>query len=225
MQQTGYQQPTLCRMITPLKPTFRLFIACEDQAAFMQARKVQHQVEALCGREIEISRVLWNFSLLRHAQLREYAVLEAAEADMIVISFRAGCELPPHVKRWMESLPVRPQAGQAALVRLIGHTQESWAERRSHIAYTRNTQHKKRYARNNRSNSYSALAVGDGHLLHHGRVNSHPACYCHNRRSAEVDSGEKYLMAGAYGRGNSLFAGRACGKEIQWKLSYENSRK
>jgi hypothetical protein len=137
MLETAYPQPAFSRMMEPFKPTFRLFIACEDQAAFMQARKIQNQVEALCSPEIEISRVFWNFSLLRHEQLREYAILEAAEADMIVISFRAGCELPPHVKCWMESLPIRPQAGQAALVTLMGHKQESWAERRSHIAYLR----------------------------------------------------------------------------------------
>jgi hypothetical protein len=121
----------------PFQPPFRLFIACEDQAAFMQARKVQNQVQALCGHEIEISRMLWNFSLLRHEQLREYAVMEAAEADMIVISFRHGCELPPYVKCWMESLPVRAQAGQAALVTLIAHRQENVTEQRSHIAYLR----------------------------------------------------------------------------------------
>jgi hypothetical protein len=137
MQETLYQQSFPCRMMAPLKPTFRLFITCEDQAAFFQARKVQDQVEALCGNEIEISCALWNFALLRHEQLREYAVMEAAEAEMIVISLRASSELPPHVKCWMESLPIRAQVGQAALVTLLGPKQRTWAARHPRIAHLR----------------------------------------------------------------------------------------
>jgi hypothetical protein len=94
-------------------------------------------VEALCGDEVEISRVFWSFALLRHEHLREYAVKEAARAEMIVVSLRAGSDLPAHVKSWLESLPIRAEAGQAALVVLIGHKSGTWAERHSQIAHLR----------------------------------------------------------------------------------------
>ena len=124
-------------MMTPVKPTFRLFIACEDQAAFSQAKKVENQVQALFGDEIQISRLLWNFALLRHEQLQKHAVMEAADAEMIVISFRATGELPPHVKSWIESLPVRREAGQGALVALIGSEHKAQPEWQPHIDYLR----------------------------------------------------------------------------------------
>ena len=132
-----YQQPIAPRMIAPFKPTFRLFIACEDQTAFAEATKVQRLVEVLCGKEINISRMLWNFSLLRQKQLREYALMEAAEAEMIIISVHANTELPPHVKCLMESLPVRSQTGQAALVTMIRQEQETWIEFEPLVSYLR----------------------------------------------------------------------------------------
>jgi hypothetical protein len=124
MENTFYQQPPLYWMMAPFKPTFKLFIACEDQAAYFQARKVQDQVQALCGNEIKISHSFWSFALLRQQALRKEAALEAAEADMIIISLGENNELPPHVKALLESLPARSQASQAALVSLIGTNTE-----------------------------------------------------------------------------------------------------
>ncbi len=103
----------------PYEPAFKLFIACEDNAAFFQARKVEDQVRALCGEDINVSRVFWSFSLLRHVQLRQHAVKEAGESQLIIISLRSSGELPSHVRALLECLPVRTQKGQAALVTLI----------------------------------------------------------------------------------------------------------
>jgi hypothetical protein len=58
---------------------------------------VQRLVEVLCDKEINVSRKLWSFSLLRHEQLRESALMEAGDAEMIIISVHANTELPPHV--------------------------------------------------------------------------------------------------------------------------------
>jgi hypothetical protein len=128
MHETRHQQPGI---IAPCQP-FRLFIACADQAGFLHAKRVQDRVEALCGNGY--SRLLWNFESLHKEPLRGYAAREAAKSEMIVISLRAGGELPPHVKWWLESLPIRPQAGQAALVVLIDSKNEGGAEQSSSIA-------------------------------------------------------------------------------------------
>ena len=137
MQDTPYQQPSLSRVLKQFKPTFKLFIACEDQAAFSQARKVQSTVEATCCHEFRLSCALWNFALLRHERLRECAIMEAAEAQMIIISLRASTELPLHVRCWIENLPVRTPVGQAALVILLGSEKKTWATQHPHIAYFR----------------------------------------------------------------------------------------
>ena len=137
MQETFYQQPFVGRMMAPFKPSFKLFIACEDQAAFFQARKVEEQVRALCENDIEISRVFWSFSLLRYKQFREHAASEAAAAKMIIIALNGSNELPPHVKSLLEGLPVRPQRGESAMVALIGADEETEAEPPQHVPYLR----------------------------------------------------------------------------------------
>jgi hypothetical protein len=119
------------------KPTFKIFIACENHAAFFQARRVQRQVEAWCGNDVEIKRVFWSFALLRNEELRGHAVREATEAEMIVISLLGNHELPPHVKRWVESWPARSQAGEAALVTLVGPEQGMPEESQAEVMYLR----------------------------------------------------------------------------------------
>ena len=136
MHETLLKPPTLCQFTSDLKSAFRLFIACEDHAALAQANKVQAQVAALCD-NVEVSRALWNFPLLRHQTLREHALIEAADADMIIISFRASNALPEHVTSWLETLPARAQPGQAAMVALIGAGKQAPAAWRSQVAYLR----------------------------------------------------------------------------------------
>lgn len=112
-------------MLAPFKPTFRLFVACEDQAALFQARKVEEQVRDICGDEINISDGVWSFALLRSAQLRKQAAAEAADADMIILSLAGRNELPADVKQMLEHLPTRSASGQAALVVLIGNAEDA----------------------------------------------------------------------------------------------------
>ena len=116
---------------------FRVFLACEDHAALFQARKLHDQVKALCGDGVVIIPKFWNFALLRHKALRDFAVAEAAQAQMIVISLRGQRDFPPHVKSWMERWPIRSQAGQAALVALFDLQDETPAGSFSHLAYLR----------------------------------------------------------------------------------------
>jgi hypothetical protein len=137
MQQMMQKQSPGREIRAQFKPSFKIFIACEDQAALVQARKVQRQLEALCGDEIIITPKFWNFALMRHEALREFAVQEAARADMIVISLRPDSEIPDHVKSWMDSLPVRPEAGRAALIALIGRGQERAVTLHPHVPYLR----------------------------------------------------------------------------------------
>jgi ElaB/YqjD/DUF883 family membrane-anchored ribosome-binding protein len=67
----------------------------------------------------------------------------------------------------------------------------------------------KSYDRNNRYNSYSALAAGDDYVLQPRRVHPHPAGDCDNRHLVAVDSGGKGLITSANGLGNNLSPGKA----------------
>jgi hypothetical protein len=119
------------------KPAFKLFIACEDHAALSQARKVQRQVQALCGGEVEIAPVFWSFSLLRSPELRIHAAREIAAAEMIIVALDENGELPAHVKDLLESLPALPQSGQPALVALIGQGAKSTGQLNTSVPYLR----------------------------------------------------------------------------------------
>jgi hypothetical protein len=45
---------------------------------------------------------LWTFDLLREPLLRDWAIGEAADADMVVIAACGDAELPDYVKTWIE---------------------------------------------------------------------------------------------------------------------------
>lgn len=102
------------------KPILKLFIACEDKISYWRACRIQRQVERLCDDEMDVAPVYWNFALLRHQGLQEWAVMEAASAAIIILSLSGANELPEHVKSWAQRIPVRAEAGRAALVALIG---------------------------------------------------------------------------------------------------------
>jgi hypothetical protein len=136
MQQTFHPHP-FSAALAQCEPTFKLFIACEDNAAFFQARKVEGQVRALCGADLKVSRVFWSFSLLRHVQLRQHAVKEAGEAQLIIVSLSKSADLPGHVKSLLESLPVRAETSQAALVALVDLEENPMAEAAALLPYLR----------------------------------------------------------------------------------------
>ncbi len=132
-----YQKRPICPSRPPPKPTFKVFLACENESTLFQARKVQEQVETLCRVEFKVSCLFWHFALFRHESLLELAIREADDAAMIVISLQGNNELPGTVKSWVEGWSARPQRGQAALVTLFHPEEDAWMERQTHVAYLR----------------------------------------------------------------------------------------
>jgi hypothetical protein len=53
------------------------------------------------GEQCEFSNRMWKFDVLSLPKLREIAVADALEADIIIISCQGG-ELPSQVKEWIE---------------------------------------------------------------------------------------------------------------------------
>jgi hypothetical protein len=96
----------------------KLFVASESQEAWQKARDLQKQLQVSCGGKVEISASFWNFLLFKHEALRRQAVIEAGEADMIVVSRSGRDPLPAELKDWMAEWPLRRQMGTAALVAL-----------------------------------------------------------------------------------------------------------
>ena len=101
------------------KPVFRIVSAYQGIATGFRAWEMAAGLEAELKPAVEIVTDLWEFELLADPQLRGCAVADAAASDMVVISAGRGCELPAHVKKWMQTWLDRTRSRPAALVALL----------------------------------------------------------------------------------------------------------
>jgi hypothetical protein len=173
-------------MSTTTKASLKMFIASEDKVAFLRARQLERQLQALSDDEMEIIPVFWNFSLLRHPGLRECATLEAADAEMIVVSVHKNGELPTHVQCWLESLPVRVE-GTGAMVAMVGAPEAFLPGTDSCISYLRQIAANRGYDficnQDNREpadtfeSNFSSFDPGRGRALTPARRESNPVLW------------------------------------------------
>ncbi len=83
-------------------PSFNVVIAYEDFQTGKHAKRTYDFLAEHLGRECEFTNQMWKFDVLRIAKLREMAVKDAAQADIIIISSHGADELPQPVKAWIE---------------------------------------------------------------------------------------------------------------------------
>ena len=98
---------------------FKMFVAYEDRSAFGRAKSIQRELARRCHAELLIEDNCWNFALLSHPRLREHAVSEAGEADMVVISAQGSAEVSPHLQSWIKRWLAQQRNPQTALVLLL----------------------------------------------------------------------------------------------------------
>jgi hypothetical protein len=137
MQQTPFLPLDFNNLRLTSQPVFHVFIACENQAALARAKKIENQINVLCGSDFKTSHMVWSFSLLRHTELRKHALAEASKADIILLSISSKDELAWQVRSLLEELPVRKPAGRAALIALLGFERTWGAESPSPLSYLR----------------------------------------------------------------------------------------
>lgn len=86
----------------------------EDCGTGLRAKHSLDLLPAQFGPEAGIHTRLWRCDLLRAALLAEQAAIEAAEADVIILSFHGRGELPLVLReclsRWLEQKEDRPYA-------------------------------------------------------------------------------------------------------------------
>jgi hypothetical protein len=105
-------------------PVFNIFIAYGNFAAALRAQEMRLRLAARFRHEAEVTGETWNFALLANEHLLEQASIQAADADMILISTDSAFELPAHVRTWLESLPPGKPTKQA-LVALLDSANEN----------------------------------------------------------------------------------------------------
>lgn len=93
----------------PLRPseiegnqTFNVVIAYEDFETGKHAKKTYDFLVDNLGESCQFNNQMWKFDVLSVPKLREIAVRDAINADIIIIAAHGRGELPKEVKAWME---------------------------------------------------------------------------------------------------------------------------
>ncbi|MDB6124252.1 MAG: hypothetical protein JWQ71_3245 [Pedosphaera sp.] len=100
------------------KPTFNVVIAYEDFAAGKHAKETYDFLVHQLGKDYEFTNQMWKFDILGNAKMREMAVKDAEEADLIIISTHGTGELPTEAKSWIDQW-VAHKGHAMALVNLV----------------------------------------------------------------------------------------------------------
>ena len=101
---------------------FRVVMVYDDFVAGKRAMDTCHFLLQQLGGETKLNSSMWKFDVLRCAKLKQMAVADALEADVIIVANGQNSGLPPEVLDWLKRwTPVR-RAGAAALVALVDYT-------------------------------------------------------------------------------------------------------
>jgi hypothetical protein len=115
-----------------LNPVFNVVIAYEDLETGKHAKKTYDFLLENIGRDCEFTNQMWKFDVLGIPKLREIAAIDAAKADIIIISSHGG-ELPVDVQAWIE-LWVTETHNPIALVALFDQPSHTNAQTRAYLA-------------------------------------------------------------------------------------------
>jgi len=107
------------------KYPFDLVVAYEDSATRERAMSLHDHLAKKLSDDFDFQCAWWKFEHIADDTLREQAVDDATSANMIVLSLRAGNDLPAAAQQWMEGWSHRRDHHKCALVTLF--TNESSA--------------------------------------------------------------------------------------------------
>jgi len=94
-------------------------IIYEDAKSRAQAAKLCKRMANKLKTDFRFRLKWWHFKLLRDSKTARAATAATARADVVIVSARAGRELPRKVKDWMQTSLSRRKLPDGALVALI----------------------------------------------------------------------------------------------------------
>ncbi len=83
-------------------PVFNVLIAYEDFETGKHAKRTFDFLVEHLGHDCQLNNLMWKFDVLSIPKLREIAVRDATQTDILIISSH-GDPLPHHVIKWLES--------------------------------------------------------------------------------------------------------------------------
>lgn len=102
------------------QPFLEVSLAYQDLMTGLSARKFLYDVLNHCEMQVEFSLTLWNLALFHLPEIREQAVLNACEANVVLVSLRGDSGLEPETESWLTEWIARRGADECALAVLIG---------------------------------------------------------------------------------------------------------
>lgn len=104
------------------KPAFRLLTVYEDFAAGRRANETCSFLLAQLGDDFEIRTSMWKFDILEDHVFAKSAVVEALEADAVIIATRGKSPLPAAITGWIERWVFRRADQTGALIGIMDTT-------------------------------------------------------------------------------------------------------
>lgn len=82
--------------------TLDVVLMHEDLPACLRGKQALEQLAGELGLETEFCLHLWRFDLMQEHALRNLAVEDARQANIVVLALRHGTELPGPVRTWVQ---------------------------------------------------------------------------------------------------------------------------
>jgi hypothetical protein len=108
---------SLAGLVHPDTNPLNIVIAYEDFETGKRAKETLDLLAHHLGSACHLANQMWKFEVLTIPKLREIALRDAAQADIVIVSCH-GNDLPDHVKNWIEA-GLEQSANLLALVGLV----------------------------------------------------------------------------------------------------------
>jgi hypothetical protein len=131
--QSALNTPPVTSSNLEMDQTFNVVTAYEDFDTGTHAKKTYDFLVENLRPESQFTNQMWKFDVLTIPKLREIAVKDALEADIIIISTHGGAELPVQIRDWIESWLLQ-KSGAIALVALFDCPPEHTGPIRAYLA-------------------------------------------------------------------------------------------
>src|SRR5262245_9062944 len=96
----------------------RVVIAYDNLDVARRAEAVYDRLTQRLEETFEFQQRLWRFDVLEEESLRDQAVRDAVDADIVIVAMKDSSDVPEAVRRWLESL-LGVNTGATALVALL----------------------------------------------------------------------------------------------------------
>ncbi len=104
---------------TATENSLSIMVVYQDSVTHGWAMQKCRRAMQLVGREYVHCR-WWQLDLLSHPQVLQEAIMDAAQADILIVAVYATAQVPPALSEWCEGILAHRNHQEGALVALLG---------------------------------------------------------------------------------------------------------